>query len=46
MAFVLGIYCMNVMAQNDKTFRHTIELGQTVYSIATSTAFPPRQFIS
>lgn len=35
MAFVLGIYCMNVMAQNDKTFRHTIELGQTVYSIAT-----------
>ena len=36
MAFVLGIYCMNVMAQNDKTFRHTIELGQTVYSMANT----------
>lgn len=41
MAFVLGLCCMNVTAQNDRTFRHTIELGQTVYSIATMYGVSP-----
>lgn len=35
LAFVLGFSSMCLTAQDNKTFRHTIELGQTVYSIAT-----------
>ncbi len=35
LAFVLAMSGLNVLAQSDATFRHTIELGQTVYAIAT-----------